>query len=95
MLLRLRKDFVIRMVVRKEGLIYMLLCEDFVKFDVSTNQKCNRDNSKVSTFFHSDVFIAFGSFLLIWTIKFSKDNKLQRNLIYGKRGRCLHQIQEN
>ena len=34
MLLRLRKDFVIRMMVRKDGLIYMLLCEDFVKFDV-------------------------------------------------------------
>ena len=33
-LLRLRQDFVIRMVVRKEGLIYMLLCKDFVKFDV-------------------------------------------------------------
>ena len=33
-LLRLRQDFVIRLVVRKEGLRYMLLCEDFVKFDV-------------------------------------------------------------
>ena len=39
----------------------MLLCEDFFKFDVQTNQKCRRENS---TFF--DVFIAVGSFLLIW-----------------------------
>ena len=25
----------------------MLLCKDFVKFDVLTNQKCSRDNRKV------------------------------------------------
>ena len=29
----------------------MLLCRDFVKFDVLTDQKCSRDNSKVITFF--------------------------------------------
>ena len=40
----------------------MLLCEDFVKFDVQTNQNLSRDNSKVSTFLHSDVFTAFWSF---------------------------------
>ena len=33
-------------------MIYMLLCEDFVKFDVQTNQKCSRDNGKVATFMH-------------------------------------------
>ena len=33
MLLRLRRDFVIRKLDRKKGIIYMLLCEDFVKFD--------------------------------------------------------------
>ena len=42
--------------------MYMLLCEDFVKFDVSTNQNHSGDNSKVSTFLHSDVFTAFWSF---------------------------------
>ena len=34
MLLRLRRDFFIRKLDRKKGLIYMLLCKDFVKFDV-------------------------------------------------------------
>ena len=29
----------------------MLLSGAFVKFDVLTNQNCNRDNSKVITFF--------------------------------------------
>ena len=43
----------------------MVLCKDFVKFDVYTNQKCSRDNSKVSIFLHSDVFTAFGTFLLV------------------------------
>ena len=28
-----------------------LICRDFVKFDVLTNQKSSRDNSKVVTFF--------------------------------------------
>ena len=45
----------------------MLLCKDIVKGYVQTNQKCSRDNSKVSTFLHSHVFTMFGSFLL-WTI---------------------------
>ena len=36
----------------KQGMIYMLLCEDFLKFDVQTNQKCSRDNGKVATFMH-------------------------------------------
>ena len=45
----------------------MLLCEDFVKFVVQTSPKCGRDNSKVSTFLHAHLFIAFGSFLLVWT----------------------------
>ena len=40
----------------------MLLCQDFVKFDVSTNQNHSRGNSKVSNFLHSDVFTAFWSF---------------------------------
>ena len=40
----------------------MLLCEDFVKFDISTNQNHSTDNSKVSTFLHTDVFTAFWSF---------------------------------
>ena len=48
----------------------MLLCKDFVKFVLSTNQQCSRDNfSKVITFFAFQfVFIAFGSFLLIWPL---------------------------
>ena len=45
----------------------MLLCEDFVKFVVQTSPKCGRDNSKVGTFLHPHLFIAFGSFLLVWT----------------------------
>ena len=43
----------------------MLLSEDLAKFDVETNQKCSRENSQDSIFLLSDVFIAFGSFLLI------------------------------
>jgi len=40
----------IRKLVRKQGikLIYMVLCEDFIKFDVSTNQKCSREPSVLS-----------------------------------------------
>ena len=48
--------------MEKKGMIYMLLCEDFVEFDVETNQNHSTDNSKVSTFLHSDVFNAFWSF---------------------------------
>ena len=33
-LLRLRRDFVIRNWLENKGLIYMLLCKDFIKFDV-------------------------------------------------------------
>ena len=33
-LLRLRRDFVTKKLDRKKGLIYMLLYEDFEKFDV-------------------------------------------------------------
>ena len=40
----------------------MPFCEDFVKFDVKTNQNHSRDNSKASTFLHSDAFTAFWSF---------------------------------
>ena len=48
----------------------MLLCEYFVKFVFLTSQKCSRENfSKVITFFALQfVFIAFGSFLLIWPL---------------------------
>ena len=46
----------------KKGLIFMLLCEDFVKFDVYINKNLSRDNSKVSTFLHSNVLIVFWSF---------------------------------
>ena len=33
-----------------------------------TNQEYSRDISKDGTFLHSNMFIVFGSFLLIWTI---------------------------
>lgn len=41
--------------VRKQGikLIYMVLCEDFIKFDVSTNQKCSIEPSVLSFLFES------------------------------------------
>ena len=42
----------------------MVLCDDFVKFDVQTNLKYSRDNSKVSTVLHSALFTAFGLFFL-------------------------------
>ena len=31
---------------------------------------CRRDNSKVGTFLHTDVFIVVGAFVLIWTVTF-------------------------
>ena len=37
----------------------MLLCQDFVKFAVQTNQKYSRGNSEFSTFLLSHMFIAF------------------------------------
>ena len=52
----------------------MLLCEDLLKFDVWTNQKF------ISTFLHFDVLIAFGSFLLIWTITWHY-NPLVRHVV--------------
>ena len=41
--------------VRKQGskLIHMVLCEDFIKFDVSTNQKCSIEPSILSFLFES------------------------------------------
>ena len=44
--------FCCKKVCGKQGMIYMLLCKDFVKFNVQTNQKCSRDNGKVATFMH-------------------------------------------
>ena len=38
----------------------MVLCDDFVKFDVQTNLKY----SKISTVLHSALFTAFGFFFL-------------------------------
>lgn len=57
----------------------MLLCEDFLKFDVQTNQKCSRDNGKVATFMHypsCSLHLFFPSYLdqyltskqLCWTL---------------------------
>ena len=66
MSLRITQDFVIRKLVRKHarrGLIYMLLCRDFVKFDVLTNQKCSKDNRKVRCSLHLALSFLSGSLL--------------------------------
>ena len=71
MLLRITQDFVIRKLVRKHarrGLIYMLLCKDFVKFDVLTNQKCSKDNRKVRC------SLLFPSYLDHYLIVYKKKN---------------------
>ena len=64
MLLRLRQDIVIRKLVRKQGINIHAALRRFWKFDLWTNQKYIRDNSKVSTSLHSGMFFALGSFLL-------------------------------
>ena len=74
LVIRLRRDFVIRQ-LEKKWLIYMLLRDDFVKCDVETNQKGSRDNSKVSTFFIPTcslrLVLSFLSGLLLNSIIFS------------------------
>ena len=56
--------------LENKGLIMQAAVQRFCKICFLTNQKCSRDNfSKVITFFASQfVFIAFGSFLLIWPL---------------------------
>ena len=61
----------------------MVLCEDFVKFDVQTNQKNSRDTSKVSNFLHSDIFTAFGSFLFVLIITLSVARVLKSTSVKG------------
>ena len=60
-LLRLWRDCIIRKLDGKKGINIHALCEDFVKFDVYINKNLSRDNSKVSTFLHSNVLIVFWS----------------------------------
>ena len=51
-LLKLRRDFVMGKLVRKQGIhIHAALRRFHRTFDVLTNQKCSRDNNKVITFF--------------------------------------------
>ena len=50
----------------------MLLCGDFIKFDVLTNQKSSRDNSKVVTFF------AFQCVHCVWLFLFYLDHYLNK-----------------
>ena len=52
MLLRLRRNFVMGKLVRKQGIHIHAALRRFCRtFDVLTNQKCSRDNNKVITFF--------------------------------------------
>ena len=76
-LFRLRRDFVIRKLVRKQEIDIHAALQRFRKI-WRLNQsevQCSRDNRKVSTFLHSDVFIGFGSFLPIWTVNLKWSNQ--------------------
>ena len=50
----------------------MLLCRDFIKIDVLTNQKSSRDNSKVITFF------VFRRVRCVWLFLFYLDHYLNK-----------------
>ena len=67
-LLRLRRNFVMGKLVRKQGIQkHAALRRVHRTFDVLTLRSVVETIIKLSPFWHSDVFIAFGSFLLIWT----------------------------
>ena len=68
MLFRLRRDFVIGKLFGKVRMNIILLYEVFLTFPVEANQRYSTDNSKVTTFLHSIVFIAVVGFLLIWPL---------------------------
>ena len=52
----------------KDEYNYILFYEVFLTFAVKANQKYSKDNSKVSTILHSNMFNAVVAFLLIWTV---------------------------
>ena len=76
MLLKLRRDFVMGKLVRKQGIhIHAALWTFRRTFDVITNQKCSRDNNKVIIFF------AFWRIHCVWLFPSYLDHYLKLELI--------------
>ena len=75
-LLKLRRDFVMGKLVRKQGIhIHAALWRFRRTFDVITNQKCSRDNNKVIIFF------AFWRIHCVWLFPSYLDHYLKLELI--------------